>query len=141
MRADALAVELVGNLGEPVIDEASDDLPILQDEGNVEAPHLEHGLGAGRLAFGIAEARIEEAGIVHAVLPDQRIERRHLRYIGRRHRYALLRGKDVELMRIEHEALVLREMDPLPVLIHVVDADLIDVDHTGITARAVADEP
>jgi len=44
-------------------------------------------------------------------------------------------------MRIEHEALVLREIDPLPVLIHVVDADLIDVDHPGITARAIADEP
>src|SRR6476469_10593445 len=71
VRADALAIELIGNFGEPVVDEAPDDLPVLEDEGNVEAAHLEHRLGTWHLTFGIAEAWIEEAGIVHAVLADQ----------------------------------------------------------------------
>jgi hypothetical protein len=41
VRADALAIDLIGNLGEPVVHEAPDDLPVLQDEGNVEARTFE----------------------------------------------------------------------------------------------------
>src|SRR5215210_8359426 len=103
MRADAVAVELIGDLGELVIDEAAYNLAILQNEWDVEAPHLEHRFRPRCLAFRIAEARIEETRVMNAVLPNQRIEGRHLRHIGRRHRYAFLRGEDVEFVRIEHE--------------------------------------
>ena len=43
-------------------------------------------------------------------------------------------------MRVEHEAAVGPEMHALPELIGLVDADLIDVDHPGVTAGAIADE-
>src|SRR4029079_1354594 len=43
-------------------------------------------------------------------------------------------------MRVEHEAAILAELDPLPILVGLIDADRIDIDHAGITARAIADE-
>src|SRR5262245_27483537 len=66
VRADALAVDLVGDLGEFVVDQSANDLPILQNERDVEAAHFEHGLGPRRLSRRVAEAGIEEAGIMHA---------------------------------------------------------------------------
>src|SRR5262245_11620777 len=140
VRTDALAVDLVGNFGELVIDEAPNDLAVLEDERDVEAAHFEHGLGARRLPRRIAEAGIEEAGIVHPILADQRIERRHLGDIGRGHRHALLRGEDVELVRVENEAAVAAEMHRLPELIGLVSPDRIDIDHAGIATGAIADE-
>src|SRR5262245_11569170 len=140
VRADALAVDLVGDLGELVVNQAPDDLSILQNERDVEAAHFEHGLGPRRLPRRIAEAGIEEAGIVHPILADQRIERPHLGDIGRGHRHALLRGEDVELVRVENEAAVAAEMHRLPELIGVVSPDRIDIDHAGIAAGAIADE-
>src|SRR5262245_14800446 len=77
---------------------------------------------------------------MHAILADQRIERRHLGDIGRGHRHALLRGEDVELVRVENEATVAAEMHRLPELIGVVSCDRIDIDHAGIAAGAIADE-
>src|SRR4029453_17615422 len=88
----------------------------------------------------IAEAGIEEAGVMHAILADQRIERRHLGDIGRGHRDTLLRGEDIELVRVEHEAAVAAQMHRLPELIGVMSADRIDIDHAGIAAGAIADE-
>src|SRR5262245_50372023 len=140
VRTDALAVDLVRYLGELVIDEAPNDLAVLEDERDVEAAHFEHGLGARRLSRRVAEARIEEAGIVHAILADQGIERRHLGDIGRRHRHALLRGENVEFVRVENEAAVAAEMHRLPELVGVVSPDRIDIDHASIAAGAIADE-
>src|SRR5262245_2137986 len=140
VRADALAIDLVGDLGELVVNQAPDDLPVLQDERDIEAAHFKHGLGARRLPRRVAEARIEEAGVVHAILADERIERRHLGDVGRRHRHALLRGEDVELVRVKNEAPVTAEMHRLPELIGVVSPDRIDIDDPGIAAGAIADE-
>ena len=43
-------------------------------------------------------------------------------------------------MRVEHEAAILAELHGLPILIGVVSADRIDVDHAGVAPRAIADE-
>ena len=57
----------------------------------------------GGLSGLVAEAGIEEAGIVNAELADQRIERHHLGGVVRRDRHRLARRQDVELVRIEHD--------------------------------------
>ena len=46
---------------------------------------------------------VEEAGVVHAKLADQRIERHHLGRIVGRHLHGFLRGQDVELVGIEDQ--------------------------------------
>src|SRR6185437_698007 len=98
MRADAVAVDLVGDDGELVIDQAPDDLSILQNERDIKAAHFEYSLRSWRLALGVAKAGVEEARIVHAILSDQGIEWRHLGDRGRRHRHALLGGEYVKLV-------------------------------------------
>src|SRR6185503_6145067 len=72
MRADAVAVDLVGDVGELVIDQAPDDLSILQNERDIKAAHFEYSLRSRRLALGVAKAGVEEARIVHAILSPWR---------------------------------------------------------------------
>ncbi len=43
-------------------------------------------------------------------------------------------------MRVEHQAAVAVEMDGLPILVHPVRADRVDIDHAGKTPRAIADQ-
>ncbi len=66
-----------------LVHEAADDLAVLEDEGHLVAAHFQHGAAAAAAGGDMAEAGIEEAGIVHAELADQRIEGRHLRRIER----------------------------------------------------------
>ena len=101
--ADVVAVELVGPRGQPLVDEAADDLAVLEDERHLVAAHFEHGAAAPAPGGGVAEARIEEAGIVDAELADQRIERHHLGGVVRRDVHRLARDEDVELVGVEDQ--------------------------------------
>ena len=138
--ADALAVERVGARQHLLVDEAADDLAVLEDERHLARAHFEDGAGAAAAGAGIAEAGIEEAGIVDAEFADQRIERHHLRGAVRRHLHGLARGEDVELVGIEDQALVAPRLDRLPELGDVVARAAVDVDQAGVALGAVADE-
>src|SRR5262249_20586893 len=77
---------------------------------------------------------------VHAILADQRVERRHFRDVGRRHRHALLGSEDVELVWIKHQTPVAAKMYGLPELIWLICTDRIHIDYAGVTARAITGE-
>src|SRR5947207_80251 len=78
VRADAFAVKLAGPRQHPLIDQAPDGLAVLEDERHLARAHFEHGARAPPARARMAEAGIEEAGVMHPELADQRIERHHL---------------------------------------------------------------
>src|SRR3954447_15456701 len=88
--ADALAIHRRGPRQHLLVDEAADDLAVLEDERHLARAHFEHRPRALPAGAGIAEAGIEEAGIVHAEFAYQRIERHHLGGVVRRHLHGVL---------------------------------------------------
>src|ERR1051325_4550233 len=64
MRANALAVDLRRRVGQPLEHQPADDLAVLDDEGHLAAAHLQHGAGAPAPPLLMAEAGVEEAGIM-----------------------------------------------------------------------------
>src|SRR5690348_942562 len=98
VRAEAGAIEDPGPFGHAFIDEATDDLAVLEDERHLARAHLEHGPRRLHAVGCMAEAGVEEAGIVDPELAHHRVEGHHLgREVGR-HVHGLLRRKDVELV-------------------------------------------
>src|SRR4029077_18066571 len=118
----------------------SHDLAVLEDERYLARAHFEDGARALPTGADIAEAGIEEAGIVHPEFADQRIERHHLRGVIRRHLHGFLGSEDVELAGIEDQAAIRPRRDRLPEFIHRITAAAIDIDHAGMALGAVADE-
>src|SRR5690606_24607193 len=96
---------------------------------------------AGAAGGGVAEAWIEEAGIVDAELADERVEGRHLGGIERRDMHGLARDEDVELVRIEDQLVAATAEQRLPEIVDVVLVLAIDVDVGGVVLAAIADEP
>src|SRR6266480_2564098 len=139
VRADALAVERMRARQHLLVDEAPHDLPVLEDERHFARAHLEHRARAAPAGAGVAEAGIEEAGVMHAKFADQRIERHHLGGIVRRYLYRLFRSKDVELARVENEALLLARAHRLPEIADLVAGAALDVDEAGVAFGAIAD--
>src|SRR5579863_5893971 len=82
--ADALAVHGVWPRQHFLVDEASDDLAVLEDEGYFARAHFEYRARALAAGAGIAEAGVEESRIMHAEFANQRIERHHLGGVIRR---------------------------------------------------------
>src|SRR5918998_649661 len=70
VRARARPVEHARPLGHALVDEAADDLAVLQDEGHVAGADLEDRARARPPRTGVAEAGIEEAGVVDPELAD-----------------------------------------------------------------------
>src|SRR6266852_619164 len=101
VRAEALAVERCGPLQHSFIDQAADNLSVLQNEGYFARAYFENRPCTAPAGRDMAEPGIEEAGIVHTELSDQRIERHHLSGVVRRHLHGLFRGQDVELIGVE----------------------------------------
>src|SRR4051812_6785349 len=89
VRADALAVHGVGARQHLLIDEAANDLAVLEDERHLARAHFQHRARALPSGAGIAEAGIEETGIMYAELTDQWIERHHFGGVIRRHLHRL----------------------------------------------------
>ncbi len=67
-RADVAAVEPVGNVGEPLVDQPAHDLAVLDDEGHLVRAHLKHRARPRPAGVGVAEAGIEEPGVMDAEL-------------------------------------------------------------------------
>ena len=140
VRADAHAVERRWPRQHLLIDQTADDLAVLEDERHLARAHLQHRAGAAAAGALVAEARIEEAGVVHAEFADQRIERHHLGGVVRRHLHRFLGSEDVELVGIEDQALVGARRDRLPEIGDGVAVALLDVDQAGVALGAIADE-
>ena len=68
------------------------------------------------------------AGIVHAKLAHQRIERHHLGGVIGQHLHRLFRGQDVELAGIEDEVALLAGMHRFPEIGDVAAGAALDVD-------------
>src|SRR6185312_6049184 len=63
IRADAAAIELIRSGEHLLVHQATDDLPMLEDERHFARAHFEHGARAQSAGARIAETGIEEAGI------------------------------------------------------------------------------
>src|SRR5215212_9843266 len=68
VRAGPDAVQHAGALGHALVHQATDDLPVLQNEGHIAGTHFEHRPRPLPACGGVAEARVEETCIVDAEL-------------------------------------------------------------------------
>src|SRR5438309_5218612 len=75
VEADALAVERIWARQHFLVDQATDDLAVLQDERHFARAHFQHRARTLPAGAGIAEAGIEEAGIMHTEFPNEGVER------------------------------------------------------------------
>src|SRR3569623_192530 len=141
VRGDAGAVQCVGLRQHLLINEATDDLTVFENEGHLARAHLEHRTRSLPARARIAEAGVEEARVMDAEFADQRIERHHFGGEIRRHLHRFFRRENVELARIENEAAVGASADRLPEILHREAAAPVDIDAAGVTLRAEADEP
>src|SRR4051794_2059513 len=140
VRADALAVHSVGAGQHLLVDEAADDLAVLEDERHFARAHFENGARSQPARTGIAEAGIEEARVMHAKFADERIERHHLGGVIRGYLHRFLGCEDVEFAGIEDQAAIGTRRDRLPEIIDRIAGATIDIDHAGVTLGAIADE-
>src|SRR4029453_11302070 len=101
---------------------------VLQDEWHLARANLKHRAGATAAGALIAEARIEEAGVVNAEFADQRIERHHLGGVVGRYLHGLFRSEDVEFVGIKDQALVGPRRDRLPEIRDRMTGALLDID-------------
>ncbi len=111
-----------------------------EQERHLATAHFEHGAAAAAAGVGMAEAGVEEAGIVHAELTYQRIERHHLGSIVGRHVHAFARHQDIELVGIENELVGAAVDQRLPIVEHVERILDVHVDHRRVPLGAEADE-
>src|SRR5215213_4401682 len=135
VRTNALSIDLPRRFGQRLIDQPADHLTVFENERHLMGTDLEHGTGTLSAAGTVTETGIEETGVVHAKLADQRVERHHFgRMIGR-HAHGLARGQYVELARIEDETAALE--DRLPIIEHVERTLAVDIDKAGVTLGAI----
>src|SRR5208337_1418308 len=71
------AIELVRSAGEFFVHQASDRLAVFQQKRHIAAAHFQDRARGGPPVPALPEARVEEAGVVNAKLPDRRVDRRH----------------------------------------------------------------
>jgi len=84
--------------------------------------------GTSRARRARRRPRSRRAGIVHAKLAHQRIERHHLGGVIGQHRHRLFPGQDVELSGIEDEVALLAGMHRFPEIGDVAAGAALDVD-------------
>jgi len=140
IRADALAVESIGPGHHAFVDQAADDLAMLDNERHLAGTHLQYRPGTAPARARIAEARIEEARVMDAEFADQGIERHHFGGVVRRYLDGLLGGQDVELVRIKDQAAVAPRPDRFPKFRNVVAGATVHIDEAGMALGTVADE-
>src|SRR5712671_487835 len=95
IRTDAPAIEGIGPRQHVFVDQATDDLTVLDNEWHLVGTHLQHRAGATPAGAGITEPWIEEARVMYAKFADQRIERNHFGGIIGRHLDGFLGRQDV----------------------------------------------
>src|SRR5688500_16683829 len=101
IRADALAIDAPGGLGERLVHEPSNHLAMFKHKRHFVGADLQHGARALPAARLMAKSRIEKTGIVNAELSDERIERHHFGSVVGGDPHGLPRSKDIELAGIE----------------------------------------
>lgn len=87
--AQAAAIEAFRFLQHMLVNQAADDLAVFQDEGHFVAAHFQHRAAACAAGLRVAEAGIEEAGIVDAELAYQGVKGCHFGRIKRGHMHGL----------------------------------------------------
>src|SRR6266481_3804055 len=141
-RADGAAVELVRAGDQALVDEAAEDLAVLDQERHLVRAHFENGSAARTPSLGGAEAGIEEAGEMDAELADKGVVGQHFGGVVGWYDDRLARGEDIEIVRVEHDpARASRPAmgeDRLPEIARLVMVDPVDIDQIGMTARLVA---
>src|SRR5436309_9906071 len=75
--ADGAPVELVRAGDQALVDEAAQNLAVLDQKRHLVRAHLENGAAAGPAALRGAKARIKEAGEMDAELADEGVVREH----------------------------------------------------------------
>ena len=113
---------------------------MFDDERHLVGADLQHRAGARRAFDRIAESGIEEAGVMDAELPDQRVVGDHLGGMVGRHGDRLARRQDMEVVGIEDDGAIGAGVDGLPEFRRVVMIRFVDVDEVGVLPGLVADE-
>src|SRR5262249_5578487 len=131
---------LVRRPGQLLVDKTADRLAVLEQERDVAAAHFQYRARRRLTAFALAEAGIEEPGVVNAELADRRIDRRHFAGEIGPNLHLLARAENIELVRIENEAPVGAGEDRLPIVMSRVGADPAHVNDVAVLDRAVADD-
>ena len=140
MGAQRHAVEPVRGGGEALVAQPAHGLAMLQHEGHVAGAHLQHGaapLPAGRV---VAEAGIEEAGVVDAEFADLGIVGDHLGGMVGRHHDRLPGRQDVEIGRIEDQAAAGAQRDGIPEIQGVVAVPRVHIHQLAMLLGLPADE-
>ena len=94
----ALPVELVRPGNQPLVDEAAEDLAVLDQERHLVRAHFEDRAAAGTAGLGGAEARIEETGEMDPEFADKGVVGQHLGGMVGRHDDRLARRENVEIV-------------------------------------------
>jgi hypothetical protein len=129
-----------GTLGHMLVDKPADGLAVFDDEGHVVRPHFQNRARADTTGARMAEAWIEETGIMHPELADQRVEGHHLGGIVRRHVHRLLADQYVEGVWVKDQFSVVTAVDRFPEIEWVLCADQINIDQAGMLLGAVTDQ-
>ena len=82
----------------------ADELPVFHQEGNFVGSNFEHGAGSLDFAGTVAEAGIEEAGVVNAKFAVGRIEGNHLSGEVGRDTHSLPGRENIECAWLEDQA-------------------------------------
>src|SRR6185312_16732572 len=106
-RAETDAIEPIGYVEHPIIDDLEKGLTVVNEERHVVRTHLEHDLSAFELAIRpVTEARIEKASVMRTQLSTGRFIGHHLGGIVWRHADPFLGGEDVEFLRFEKQTVL-----------------------------------
>src|SRR5690349_19435022 len=92
------SVEFRRTFGQALVCQPADDLVILDQERHLERPDLEDRPRARAILLVETEARIEEPGVVHAKLADQRVVRNHFGGMRVRNLDRLTGRQDVKVL-------------------------------------------
>src|SRR5262249_29961993 len=117
IRAEPFAVQHIWRLEHSLEGELADGLPVLDHERHVARPDLERRSRAVAPALWVvAEAGVEEAGVMRSQLPGRRVIGRHLCRVPGGYARALGRQEQVENLRLEDDALAGLWVHRLPVV-------------------------
>jgi hypothetical protein len=106
-RAETDPIQPIGHVEHPIIYDLEKSLTVVDEERHVMGTHLEHDLGAFDLAIrSIAEARIEEAGVMGAEFSAGRLIGHHFSGIVGRHADPFFGGENVKFLRLEQQAVL-----------------------------------
>ncbi|SLM46598.1 protein of unknown function [Nitrospira japonica] len=140
-RAQADAVQAARHVEHAIIDDLEEGLAVVNQERDIVGPHLQHHLRAGDLAVRpVSESRIEETRVMGAQFSASRLVGHHFCRIVRRNADAFFGSQNVELFRLQQQAVLAMPVQGLPEIRCRVIADFGKVDDVAVLFRPVADD-